>query len=87
MVKVNVRALENFAGAQGAMHVGQEAELEKPYAESLERCGYVEMLKEAGEKENKRVNKRRSMAASKRNIGGNVWGRQPVSGYLKNSRC
>lgn len=72
MVKVNVRALENFAGAQGAMHMGQEAALEKPYAESLERCGYVEVLKGAGEKENKRDNKRRSVAASKGNAGGNV---------------
>lgn len=67
-MKVKVKALTSFAGIRISMHDGQEAELEQPLAKRLEQCGYVTILgqdqAEVGRKEDKRVNKRRGVAAS-----------------------
>lgn len=71
MRKVKVRALENFAGAQGSMYIGQVAEVDNDYADSLVKCGYLEIVKEDEVKENKRNAKQRRVAASSGNSGRN----------------
>ncbi len=71
MNKVRVRALENFAGAQGSMYIGQVAEVDLEYAKSLEKCGYLEIVKEDEVKENKRTAKQRRVAASSGDSGRN----------------
>lgn len=67
-MKVKVKALTSFAGIRISMHGGQEAELELPLAKRLEQCRYVAIIDqeqmEVEKKEGKRVNKRRSVAAS-----------------------
>ena len=71
MNRVKVRALENFAGAQGSMYIGQVAEVDLEYAKILKKCGYLEIVKEDEVKENKRTAKQRRVAASSRDSGRN----------------